>query len=125
MVLEVTAGQVAVPPLFKASDDVPVEVTASEKLIVTGTVSPIFLVPEPVVETEDTVGAVVSAIETVMPDEEKVSGAGDVSDASDTTILNSLVLPPFPIASKLKNPMACVSVKPLVLEPVKLPLSAE
>jgi hypothetical protein len=67
VVLEVTAGQVAVPPLFKASDDVPVEVTASEKLIVTGMVSPIFLVPEPVVETEDTVGGVVSMINTDVP----------------------------------------------------------
>ena len=67
VVLDVTAGQVAVPPLFKASDDVPVEVTASEKLIVTGIVSPIFLVPEPVVVNELIVGAVVSAIETVVP----------------------------------------------------------
>ena len=65
--LAVIAGQVAVPPEFKASEDVPVEVTASEKVTIMDTASPAFFAPLEEVVTEETVGAVVSAIETEVP----------------------------------------------------------
>jgi len=70
-VLAVIAGQVANPPEFKASEDVPVEVTASEKVTVMDTVSPTFFEPLVKVVTDETVGAVVSttAIDTGVVDD--------------------------------------------------------
>jgi len=96
VVLEVTAGHIAVPPLFKANDVVPVEVTASEKLIVTGTMSPIFLVPEPVVVNELIVGADVSTIETVVPKTPMLISLPSTFAPDTTTGVNAAEAPPVP-----------------------------
>jgi len=90
-VLAVIAGQVAIPPEFKASEDVPVLVTASEKVTVINTVSPAFFEPLEEVVTDETVGAMLSLIVTVVPTEAafKTVGSGSVIPSLAITGRNS------------------------------------
>jgi len=134
VVLAVIAGQVAVPPEFKASEDVPVEVTDSEKFTDMETVSPAFFAPLDVVVTEETVGAVVSAIETEVPVSETERGAASVfvneSGLPSVVGVNVPLAPPMPVAlndsvASVKVPVAPFRlVYPMGITPVAPTLSS-